>query len=848
MTNVILSDTACENYSYLIDNIVYQDVNTITWSSSGDGYFNGTGEKYPVYHFSSNDKDLDTIFFYVQANSLSPCVHIDHDTLMLRLYHEPEPSFVCDNQEGCSPLPVHFTNTSTGEELTYQWDFGNGLKSDEEDPGEILFQQGRIADTIYTVTLEATNRCNSSSTSLDVIVKPLPIADFGMNVSWGCSPEEIYFSNVSTGLPDTHLWKWGDGKEPSMEENPASHIFETGDYDTTYTITLITENECGLDSMQKSVIIFPNTVDAFFETDTTFGCAPLEVSFTNYSRGVLGDEPFLNWSWNFGDGNITDELHPVHTFENPGTYEVSLYVNDTCSYDTSTTVIDVMGAPHVEFATDKIDYCEHDTVNVSPFNMSIDEIGSVIWDFGDGTRGYNFTDNHIYDTAGEYTITFTAKDIVNGCTSSISKDITVYKAPAAAFSIPENDGCQPLHITFLNETEGGDYYSWDFGNGNKSNDIDGQQLFTEAGIYNIILKARNVRGCTDTAIKTLNVYPRPKAAFESSSYQTCFPPVDIKFINLSEGADAYQWDFGNGVVSKETNPSITYSDYGEYSIKLIANNMFFCSDTSEMIFHVFHNPVADFKVDTTIGCDPFIVPFTNLSEYGVEYFWNFEDQGYSEEEEPAFTFNGEGVYTVTLKVIGQGGCVDSVIKEDFITTNPSPISDFDYSRVDEIDTIYFHNYSSGAIAYIWDFGDGEFSEEENPWHSYKHYGKYSVSLTTINEYDCKDIKTDSINFELIKGLFLPDALSPGNISEDIGNFKAVGIGLKKYHLLIYDTWGNLIWETTELYRGMPAEAWDGTFNGKPLDPDVYVWHLKEATFKDGSEYKGERYGTITLIR
>ncbi len=123
-----------------------------------------------------------------------------------------------------------------------------------------------------------------------------------------------------------------------------------------------------------------------------------------------------------------------------------------------------------------------------------------------------------------------------------------------------------------------------------------------------------------------------------------------------------------------------------------------------------------------------------------------------------------------------------------------------------------------------------------------------VSLTATNEYDCSNTSYESINFELFKGLFLPNAFSPENIAEEVREFRAVGIGLIKYHLLVYDTWGNLIWETEKLERGIPAEGWDGTLNGKPLIPDVYVWHLKEAIFKDGTSYEGPRYGTITLIQ
>src|SRR5690606_2357267 len=119
-TDVLPADTACVNSSYQIRDVIYRDVNTISWSSSGDGAFNGTEAENPVYNFSTNDADKDTIYFYIRVTSTSPCVQVVHDTMMLRLYHEPEPSFDYDNPIGCAPLNVNFTNNSSGEELTYQ--------------------------------------------------------------------------------------------------------------------------------------------------------------------------------------------------------------------------------------------------------------------------------------------------------------------------------------------------------------------------------------------------------------------------------------------------------------------------------------------------------------------------------------------------------------------------------------------------------------------------------------------------------------------------------------------------------------------------------------------------------
>ena len=848
-TNVAPLDTACENSTYRILDATYQDANSISWSSSGNGTFDQSHTGNPAYSFSNSDKEQDSIHFFVEVSSLAPCIEVDYDTLTVRLYHEPTSSFTYDNQEGCSPLSVNFTNTSSGEDLSYRWDFGNGRESFDLNPDTITFLQGILGDTTYTVTLEAANRCGSAVLTHNVIAKPIPNANFGMDVAWGCSPKEINFFNVTTGLPDSYTWEWGDGKDNSHEEQPESHIFETEDIEANYQITLIAENQCGVDSIQKNVTIFPNNVTAFFETDTTFGCAPFEVSFTNYSRGVLGDEPFLNWSWNFGDGTVTrSKLNPVHTFESPGKYVITLYVNDTCSFDSFTTEVVALESPHIDFESDKTTYCQFDTVYLKPVDLLTDGIGNVTWDFDDTTQSYNFNEKHVYNTAGEYNISLSAKDIVNGCVSKATHKVNILKAPEAAFSSDQQNGCQPLSVKFTNETQEAEYYSWDFGNGNSSIEVDGQQLYTGQGKYTITLKATNSSGCSHTVQHLLDVYPKPLASFESSLTQTCFPPVRVDFTNLTEGAEGYSWDFGNGFYSKETNPSATFNNHGEYPVSLIATNMYLCSDTSTQTFNAYHNPSAEFTTDTVVGCDPFTVSFQNLTQHGSEYYWSFENQGHSVDENPEHTFEGEGTYNVSLIAVGSGGCADTLVKEGYITTNPSPLANFEYTRINQIDTVQFHNYSSGGISYLWNFGDGNASNETEPWHRYANYGTYQVSLTATNQYNCKNTFNDTINFKLFKGLFLPSAISPDNISEDVREFKAIGIGLIKYHLVVFDAWGNLIWETSKLEKGVPAEGWDGKLNGKPLPPDVYVWHLKEAIFKDGSSYKGKRYGTVTIIK
>lgn len=129
-------------------------------------------------------------------------------------------------------------------------------------------------------------------------------------------------------------------------------------------------------------------------------------------------------------------------------------------------------------------------------------------------------------------------------------------------------------------------------------------------------------------------------------------------------------------------------------------------------------------------------------------------------------------------------------------------------------------------------------------------------LIAINEFGCPDTLIMPINIMYFKGLFFPNVLSYGHSNYEVSHFVPKGVGLKTFYVGIYDTWGNLMWECRELDPdGRPICGWDGTYKGKPVPQDAYVWKA-EAIFLDESLWEGQNYpngiwrssGTVTVLR
>lgn len=760
----------------------------------------------------------------------------------------PEALFAPGMDAGCGSQEVVFTNQSEGYGLSFQWDFGNGQTAALPEPAAPLFYPAGINDTTYAITLTAENLCGADIYRDTLTVKAFPVVDFGFTVDTGCAPLLLEFANISSGSPESYYWDLGNG-QASSDSLPPPQLYEGDTIPADYTITLIGANSCGADTLQQVLTVEPEEVRAFFNISNTLGCAPFEASFANYST------PGTHVSWDFGDGNVVSAQNPVHTFQQPGLYEVELHAANACAEDSSSIQVEVLPAPEVSF-----DYspnlCADQPI---AFTNTSPGISGSLWVFGTGDSSTLTNPVYTFPAPGNYTVTLAGTSPGNACRAAVSREIRIAEAPTAAFDLSASEGCTPLSVGFTNQSAGGNYYEWDFGDGNSSAQPNPAHTYTEAGDYAVRLSVYNAAGCrTDSVFAGIFAFPVPQAAFEAEKEEACGLPAEVRFRNTSEGAQGYSWDLGLAAPSSIVSPSQEYTEPGDYAIALIASNQYGCMDTARQSLRLYELPLADFALDSATGCQPLEVRFANYSR-GNRFFWDFGDGTASTASQGQHLYTAPGYYDVSLTVAYDSLCYDSLKLPAAVHVLKQPEANFEW--VEErltgsaTGTVRFINTSFQADSYYWDFGDGGASLEQDPLHRFLHNGAYEVHLTATSEGGCQDDTLLILRPELIKGLYLPNAFAPDQGTDDSRLFLPKGIGLKEYSIQIFSPYGQLLWESSLLRNGQPAEGWDGTFNGAPLPQDVYVWKA-QAIFEDETLWRGsqtgnnkyQKMGSVTLIR
>jgi PKD repeat protein len=433
--------------------------------------------------------------------------------------------------------------------------------------------------------------------------------------------------------------------------------------------------------------------------------------------------------------------------------------------------------------------------------------------------------------------------------------------PVTDFEPTPDKGCKPLTVSFNAKGDTAWYYSWDFGDGNTDAGMNVKHTYTDTGNITIRLSARDKQGCLGFATKSVHVFGLPESRFDLSPQTSCFPGTTVQFTNLSKNAIAYRWDFGNGKTSAINNPAMKYDSVGTYTITLISRNYYGCSDTFVQHFEIYDRPAAAFIVQP-FACEEDFVQFQNTSSKATRFLWDFGDGHKDTTFSPMHIYSKEGKYTVTLHVWGAGECADSTSQAQGITVLKKPLADFNYTIQVQNDTITgwvdFEGKDPSYMIHLWDFGDmrTDTTSGYKLRHRYDLPGAYEVKYIVGNILGCYDTISKPLLLDYFDGLYVPNALNPSRKVHEEDIFLPKGANLATYQLQIFNAWGELVWETTDIQNGHPKTGWDGrNLSGKDMPQGVYVWRIT-ATFRNGKTWEGKKYdngtrktfGTVTLIR
>jgi PKD repeat protein len=260
-----------------------------------------------------------------------------------------------------------------------------------------------------------------------------------------------------------------------------------------------------------------------------------------------------------------------------------------------------------------------------------------------------------------------------------------------------------------------------------------------------------------------------------------------------------------------------------------------------------------FEISASEGCTPLKLHFYNKSNSFDSCRWTFGDGGYSNEKNPDWIFDVEGEYNVVLNVFFSNGLHET--SSTVITVYPKPSARFEIASVKAVlpeDEILFYNYSTNAIHFKWDFGDGNTSELFEPTHRYKKSGNYNIRLEVSSDYGCSDSLivmnafSGSEYFIDFPNAFIPASQGPtgGYYSpasdESAQVFHPVFSGVSDYQLKIFSRLGILIFESYDINIG-----WDGYIKGQLSAPGVYIWKVR-GNFRNGEPFV--KMGDVTVLK
>jgi PKD repeat protein len=740
---------------------------------------------------------------------------------------------------------IYSVNYNPGS--SYTWDIPPGINLLLDNQNFVILEFPNLG--IYNISVFETNSigCPGPETYKTIQVRE-DLLYINLNVTSGnvCIDENLQISAIPAGGTPSYSFEWTGDTQFLSATNISNPVFNA-DIQGSYRLYVkVTDINLNMISDSIDLVVHPNPFVQINVPDTVV-CAGNDLQINTLVAGGSGVYQTFSWTGQTMPLSKNDVQNPVFSSVIKGFYRLNFMVEDNNGCKAADSITIFNDIPRSYFTTDATPHCSPVTFDF--FNASEDGV-SYLWYFGDGDSSMAAEPSHQFinltSSIQYYNVRLITRS-VNGCEHTANEYVTVYPNPKSEIIVNPRMACHPARI-ILSATPGGYSYEWDYGDGtNETGGYNTIHTFLNESekdtSYAIRLISTSFFNCLDTTTEQVIVHPSPEASFIAAPLSQMYPERTVYLNNTTEDRNwNYQWYFGDKTISYEKDPvSHHFPVPDEYIISLVVKGEH-CSDSIWTQIEILpHPPVAQFQ-PVQPGCVPLTIQFENTSSYSTSFLWEFGDGAISNKPNPEYTYYEPGTYKIKLTAAGDGGTdTYSTINDAYLL----PTSFFDlaprYVYVND-EEVHFFNLSDNGDIFEWDFGDGTTSDLFNPTHMYTEEGTYDITLSVWTRNNCFDLyeMENAVLVQPSGKLIFPNAFRPESPIAENRVFKpGVMDQVDEYHLMIFNRWGELIFESFD--RGI---GWDGYVNGKMAKQDVYVWKA-EGQYTSGQGFT--EVGDVTLL-
>ena len=621
----------------------------------------------------------------------------------------------------CPPLITSFNNNSTGNIINYNWDFGDGISSNQQSPSHLYSYSGNFN---VGLIIEDDFACSDTLVFENLISVFGPTGNFTFSDSLICNSDSVSFV-ANTENVDSYLWDFGDGVF-SVDSNPV-HFYSTGNF---YHPILIISNSSSCQLIvpaEDSIEVRQVIVDAGLDKILCLGDSVELNAVANASSFIWNNSSYIS---------NTNSQNPLVFPDTSSMFYVTSR-DGMCFSSDSVFVVVSDNIPQPNFTSLKNCYLD----SMEFFANSGIIASSFDWEWT--ILGQNLNSQNLFfqfDTLGIYAVELIVTNLDNNCTATVINNVEVLPLPLVDFT--SNEVCFG-EITIFKNLSASDINTslWSFGNHFQSSlQMNPSNLFSEAGVFNTTLVVSSENGCLNSITKEVVVHEIPEIEMFVSTQ--CEGEESQLFATLnSSDSVVWEWSFSdNSYLDSKQFTTHLFPNFGVYDVSLKATSVYSCVANLSATATINPNPQLDFEVIRI--CEGENTQFINKSTIKqgsiFSYEWSFSESTVSNDKNPSHIFDNPGLHSVLLNVTSNENCSANLERD--IVIHSLPQVDFLVDReVCEDDLVNFTNNSltDGGITFAkWDFGDASFSNDENPIHSFRNSNFYTISLEIETEFGC----------------------------------------------------------------------------------------------------------------